>query len=164
MTKRNSRTWIEHALKRSVWQPERQVAALGTLGFIIALILGALYLSQVASEAATNRELREMQAQRDDLERVNEQLRAEIAELRSVPRLEARALDLGFRPAGQQDIEWLVVEGYNPVRVDTVAPVVPPPAAEEDGPTYDETFADWLSAQWDALLRAIGGTVGGEDG
>ena len=68
----------------------------GTLGFFIALILGVLYLSQVASDAATNRRLTDLLAERDELERLNEQLRADIAELTSVPRLYDRAISLGF--------------------------------------------------------------------
>lgn len=145
---------MEQALRRSRFEPEQQVVALAVLGFVIALILGALYLSQVATEAAINNELRQMQAARDDLERVNEELRAEIAELKSVPRLEARALEMGFVIAGSGDIEWLPVSGYVPVEPETVAPVDEMGEAAIDD-TYTETFGAWLSRQWAALLDAF---------
>ncbi len=151
---RNTRNWIEHALSRSRFEPEQQVVALATLGFVIALILGALYLSQVATEASTHTQLRDMMAERDELERVNDELRAEIAELKSVPRLEARALELGFRQAGSPDIEWLVVEGYNPVEPETVAPIMPE-AEEEVVAQYDQSFADWLAEQWETLREGV---------
>ena len=153
---RNSRNWIEHALRRSRFEPEQQVIALATVGFVIALILGALYLSQVATEAATHTELRDMMAARDELERVNDELRAQIAELKSVPRLEARALELGFVQADSQNIEWLVVDGYDPVQPETVAPIAPEAAGDLPA-TYDQTFGDWLSEQWEALREAVAG-------
>ena len=47
---------------------------------------------------------------RDDLEQQNEQLRAEIAALRSVPRLIDEAQDLGFHNAKQDEVDYIVVE------------------------------------------------------
>ena len=152
---RRPENWFDHALRRTGWQPQRQVIALGTLGFFIALILGVLYLSQVASDAATNRRLTDLLAERDELERLNEQLRADIAELTSVPRLYDRAISLGFSTVEGREIEYLVVKGYVPEQVDTVAPIVP--GDVEDQIDYTETFTDWLSRQWDALRDLIGG-------
>jgi cell division protein FtsB len=155
--KRKSDTWLQHALRRSGWQPQRQVVALATLGFIIALILGALYLTQVASEATTNRRLSVLLAERDELERTNEQLRAEIARLKSVPRLQARAQELGFSIANRGQIEYMVVRGYRPPTVDTVAPIE---IESESGPVYDETFAGWVREQWDLFSDWFNGVVG----
>lgn len=148
-----SQNWFEHALRRTGWQPERQVVALATLGVFIALILGALYLSQVANEATTNRRLSQLLVQRDDLERVNEQLRAEVAALRAVPRLLARAEALGFTIATQDRIEWLLVPGYYPAQGITAAPVATAPPAGDD---YDESFIDWLRQRLDGLGRLFG--------
>jgi hypothetical protein len=152
-----SSDWIQHALKRSAWRPQRQVVALATLGFFIALILGALYLTQVASEATTNRRLEELLDERDDLERINEELRAEIARLKSVGNLQARAEAVGFTLANQDQILYLPVEDYVPNQPDTVAPVAPAEPAEAEPDVYDETFGDWLSRQWEALQERFGG-------
>jgi hypothetical protein len=151
---RESRNWFNHALRRTGRQPQRQAVALGALGFFIALILGALYLSQVASEATTGRELSDLLEERDELERTNEQLRVEIAEFKSVPRLQARAQELGFEIATAGQIEYLPVAGYNPAQVDTVAPIE---VDEAESAIYDETFTDWVKRQWDALLDVLGG-------
>lgn len=155
---RKSETWIEHALRRARWQPQRQVMALGTLGFSIALILGALYLSQVVSEATMNRELTQLLEQRDELERRNEQLRADIANARQVTRLQTQAEQLGFVAAGSSQIEYLPIEGYNPAQEDTVAPIE---ANEEDVPVYDETFTGWLEQQWDSFQGWFNDVIGG---
>lgn len=144
----NNQNWIGHALRRTGWRPQRQVIALATLGFFIALILGGLYLSQVVSDATTNRRLRELLEQRDDLERVNEQLRADIADLKSIPRLQFRAIELGFQQVTPGEIRYLVVEGYQPQTADTVAPIV---LEDQDEEVYDETFTEWLSRQIENL-------------
>ncbi|MBC7870988.1 MAG: hypothetical protein H7Y09_09140 [Chitinophagaceae bacterium] len=149
-----SQGWFEHAMRRTGWRPERQVVALATLGFFLALILGALYLSQVAREATINRRLSELIALRDELERNNEQLRAEIGTLKAVPRLIQRASELGFSSAGSANIEYLTVAGYNPARDNTVAPI----ELQSDDPVseYDETFTGWLSERWDSMRQSLG--------
>jgi cell division protein FtsB len=157
MTRQTS-TWFEHAIERR-WQPQRQVVALVMLGFVLALIFGGLYLSQVVSEATTNRRLESLLNQRDDLERENELLRVEIARLKSVPNLFARAQEKGFEPVDANRIEYLVVTGYTPVQVDTVAPITV--ITPETLDTYDETFTDWLSRQWDGISRTFQGLFGG---
>lgn len=142
--------WIQHALQRSAWRPRNQAVALGVLGIVMGLILGGVYLAQVATFATTNRQIEELIEERDQLERTNEQLRGEIASLQTVPRLLARAQELGFRPALATDIEYLVIDGYNPSMEDTVVELVD---EEELVPVYNETFGGWLQQQANSLQR-----------
>ncbi|PJF22234.1 MAG: hypothetical protein CUN56_07005 [Phototrophicales bacterium] len=158
MAKKQS--WVKHALQRSQWQPQREVATLAILGFIILLILGGVYLSQVVNEATTNRRLSDLIDQRDDLERENERLRAEIARFKSVPNLQTRAESIGFVPADRGQLEYLLVEGYQPPRVDTVAPIAPP-QQDPNISTYNETFGAWLSRQWNNFWRSVNELLGG---
>ena len=115
------------------------------------LILGSLYLSQVASFATTNRAIEALIARRDELKRQNEGLIAEIARFRTVPRLHARASELGFRPAVNADIDYVLIEGYNPSR-DRGRELTTQAAPVSQTPAYDETFGSWLEQQF-ALLR-----------
>ena len=141
--------WMQHALRDAPWRLQRQAVALIGLGLFIAVIVGALYLAQSTTLATLGRQLEDLIARRNQLEQTNEQLRAEIAELRTVARLLARAKDLGFVDSGQGNIEYLVVSGYNPNRVQA------PPQVEEvepDVPVYDETFIGWLQQQWDDFM------------
>ncbi|MCU0512231.1 MAG: hypothetical protein MUE40_06640 [Anaerolineae bacterium] len=150
---------VQHTFERMSLRPQNQVAALGILGVMIMLIFSGIYLSQVASFATTNRQIEEAIAERDRLERTNEQLRAQIAELETIPRLLARAEALGFRAATSSDIEFIVVDGYNPDRARTVVPI----SLEADtAPVaqYDETFSGWVQQQWDALRRQFDGFGG----
>lgn len=148
-----AQNWFQHTFRRQRFQPQNQAAAIAILGIIIALILGALYLSQVASFAITNREIEDLITQRDELERTNEQLIAEIASFRTVPRLLARAQEIGFRPATNADIEYLVVDGYNPNRALTIVDTNPIEDELETVPVYDETFSGWLEQQFASLRR-----------
>jgi hypothetical protein len=156
-----TRDWIEHALESARWQPERQVISLMMLGFVIALILGALYLSEVARGATTNQRLRDRLEERDELERQIEELRVEVAELKSLPRLTERAAALGFVPATRETIEHLQVEGYIPAEVETVAPIDAAPEAIAQEQPYNETFVDWVGRQWANLRRGIRDLLGG---
>ncbi len=147
-----AQSWVQHALERTGWRPQNQVVTLVLLAIIITLIFGGIYLSQVANFAILNRKTTELIAQRDDLERPNEDIRARIAELQTVPRLLERAQQLGFRAAGPGDLEYLVVDGYNPNRDITNAPLTPVEEVEPV-PKYEETFGGFLQQQWDNLRR-----------
>lgn len=154
-----SQRWVEHALRGRSLRLQRQVVALAGLGIIIAIIIGALYLAQSASVSTLGRQLEAIIARRNQLEQTNEQLRAEIAELRSVPRLLARAQEMGFANAGRENIEYLVVDGYNPNRkVAAVATEEP----QETLPAYDESFTGWLQQQWDSFMRQFRSFTTGE--
>lgn len=144
--------WIQHALQRATWRPQNQVAALFVVGIAITLIFGGLYLSQVASFATTNRAIEALIEERDRLERTNEQLRGQIASLETVPQLLERARQLGFRPATASDIQYLVIEGYNPNRERTLASLVPQ-EQYDDAPRYEQTFSGWLQQQFDSLRQ-----------
>lgn len=138
--------WVQHALRGRTWRMQRQAVALGALGVVLAIIISALYLAQAASVATLGRQLENLIIVRNQLEQTNEGLRAEIAQLRSVPRLLARAQELGFVIARRENIEYLVVLGYNPDRPPPQAPV-----EEKPRPTYDESFTGWLKQQFDAF-------------
>lgn len=144
--------WLQHALQRTGWRPQSQAVALGVLGVFIALMMGALYLSQVALEASRGREMQELVLERDDIERYNEDLRVQIAELKSLTQMETRAAELGFVPASTDNQLYVVVDGYVPYREETMAPL------DEDGEftepiVYDESFGGWLSQQIDSLSQ-----------
>ena len=146
-----AQNWFQHTFSRRRFQTRNQAATLAILGIAILLTLGILYLSQVASFAITNRTIEDLINQRDRLNRTNGQLIAEIASFRTVPRLFARAREIGFRPATNADIDYLVIEGYNP---DRIGAAVHPTSADSGAEivVYDETFSGWLEQQF-ALLR-----------
>ncbi|MFC1959561.1 hypothetical protein ACFLYO_02515 [Chloroflexota bacterium] len=153
--------WIQHTLQNAPWRRQSQLAAILALVLIVSIIIGALYLAQVTAVATTGRQNEEHQRYRDTLVRDSEQIRADIAELRSIPRLLRRAQELGFTYADRGAIEYLIVAGYLPAQPESVAPLEP----EGDTlPLYDETFSGWLQQQWQGLVEqfeAWAGPAGG---
>jgi hypothetical protein len=143
----------DHTQRQREFRPQRTVIALGTLGLFVAIIIGALYLSQSSSTSTLGRQLEDLIVERSILEQQNEQLRAEIAALQGIPRLLARAQELGFVAADAADIEYLVIPGYNPQREREIEAIAAEAeaAAVEAVPVYDESFAGWLSQQWQSL-------------
>jgi hypothetical protein len=150
---------VRHTFIRMNLRPRNQVVAVGLLGLMIVLIFGGVYLSQVASYAAMNRQTETLIVERDDLERKNELLRGEIASLETIPQLLERAQAMGFRTATSLDIRHLVVQGYNPNRDRTVVPLnADEEAVQTSG--YDETFSGWVQQQIDVLRRQFEGFGG----
>lgn len=154
--------WFEHTFRRQPWRTQRQAIALLTLSFFVAIIIGALYLAQASAVSTTGRQLEELIAQRNQLEQTNEQLRADIAEYQSVPRLQQRAQELGFVLAGREDIEYLVIAGYDPNREPLPTPQQQSDLGAEAAPMYDETFLGWLQQQWDAFTNQLEDASGDE--
>ncbi|MBL8155022.1 MAG: hypothetical protein JNM70_12635 [Anaerolineae bacterium] len=161
-----SQNWFSHAMRGdSGWRFQRQAVAVIGLSVFIAIIIGALYLAQASSVATLGRQLEELITQRNQLQQTNEQLRSEISQLRSVPRLLARAQEMGFRLAEETEIEYLYVLGYNPNREQTepgaAAVTSSAPPLTTSAPVYDESFIGWLQQQWDSLVQQFQGFSGG---
>lgn len=150
MATRRPDDWLSHGLPKAPWRTQTQATSIVALTVVVALVIGALYLAQATSTATTGRDLQTLELRRQELEQQNAQLEAEIAAHRSVPRLTQRALELGFRPAAAEEIEYMPVEGLPPVAAPQTAPV------EEVIPLYDETFSGWLRGQWTRLVTEFG--------
>jgi hypothetical protein len=144
------REWLKHALRRAPWRTQMQAATLVALGLVVSIIIGAMYLAQATATATAGRDLEILKQELEDLKHQNDLLRSQIAAGQTVPQLTRRALDLGFIPAGNDQIMYLVVEGYQPPAPEPVVQVV-----EEALPEYNETLNDWLSHQWDRFLTEL---------
>ncbi|MCY4540126.1 MAG: hypothetical protein OXE52_18075 [Chloroflexi bacterium] len=150
-----AQNWFQHTLSRKRFYARNQAALLAILGTAILLVLGSIYLSQVASFAITNRTIEDLIIQRDELKYTNEQLIAEIARFRTVPRLTLRAQDIGFRPATNDEIDYVVIEGYSPTRRNSFAEAASARANKDQAPVYDETFSGWIQRQLATLREQI---------
>ncbi|NDJ77095.1 MAG: hypothetical protein GYB65_12640 [Chloroflexi bacterium] len=143
----------QHAIGESPDRPQTELVATLAMMVVILLVIGALYLIQTTTTTTTARVLQEMSDYRDELENDNERLRADIAQLQSLPTMQARAAELGFRPARPGEIEYLVVEDYRYHRPKaTLTPVVPVQEQDEE-PVYDDSLSGWFERLWDDLRQ-----------
>ncbi len=140
---------VRYTVEGPPWADQRQLFATLGLVVVVAAIIGALYLIQTTTRTTTARELLAMDEYRQKLERDNELLRGEIAKLQSLPRVMTRAAELGFRPAGDDEILYLIVDGYRYDRPKVTPTPTPAPTQAEE--IYDQTLSGWLRQQWDRL-------------
>ncbi len=149
-------------LRQARWRTETQATSLVLTVMVIVALIGALYLAQASRTAAAGRRVQALEAERQVLEQQNAQLRAEIAALRSVPRLIAEAERLGYHVASVEEVDYITLEGLPPPPppdptegrdVPALAPVQLVP--EEPLPTYDETLDSWLAEETAGLREQL---------
>jgi len=132
------------------WRERQQFVAVMVLFLVVAIIIGGLYLVQATTNVGNVRDIQALRERRDRLLRENESLRAQNAELYSVPLLLDRAATLGFVTAAPADIQYIVVEGYV---YNQIAPTITPVVMTPTPLVYDDNFSGWLQRQFDALRR-----------
>lgn len=116
------------------------------MAVVVLMAVGGMYLAVSAQAANAGRKVLELERRREELAQRNAELTARLASLTDPERMRARADELGFRPAGPQDIEFVEVEGL-PGQESFAAPR--PPAEGQQGgaalsPAYTETLGDWI--------------------
>jgi cell division protein FtsL len=78
---------------------ERRVLRLIVLGLMALSLAGLLYLTQASAVTTTTYRIRELQAEKQRLQRERDRLRADIAVLAAPEVVQEKARKLGFRPA-----------------------------------------------------------------
>ncbi len=138
----------KQAVPQMPWRSPAQAAAVIGLAAVVAIIIGALYLAQATVTATTGSELLELESTRSFLQRANSDTLSQIALKRNISILKGRAQELGFQPAGPDQLDYIVVKGYTPFR-DTPTPQ----ATAVPTYVYDETFNGWVQQQWNLLVK-----------
>lgn len=130
------------ALKQAPWRSQTQAVAILSITLLTAAVVGGFYLAVSARAATAGRDLQALQAQKAELIQNNDELRAQLAELRSVTRLAARAQELGFQPATGEQLEYMRVDSFPPN-----VKLAPPPRAIvlPAPPNTLAVLADWLT-------------------
>ncbi len=151
MSQNRNPSWFDQALRQAPWRTQTQATSLVLALVVIVVVIGALYLAEASRTAAAGRSLQDLEGQQQLLEQQNAQLRAEIAALRSVPRLTSQAEQMGYKPATADDVEYLPVPGEAP-------PLATPTQAPDEAqvvPSYNETLGTWLADQFAAVRAPI---------
>ena len=119
----------------------------------------ALYLDVTSQAAITGRRIQSLRTQIVESQLVNADLQSSLAELTSTESMEQRAIQLGYEPVAQADLQYVPVPGFidlAPVNLATIGalrPALSPranrqaffakrqSAAELDGNAADHPFA-----------------------
>jgi hypothetical protein len=138
---------ISRAFKQAPWREQTQSAAVLATVLLVMAILGGFYLAVAARAGTAGRDLQALEQQKSDLIRDNDELRATLADLRSVNQMVARAQKLGYGPVAPEDMEYLAVKNYPTTPAVTGQPATPtapqPPASLPEW--LAQTVGAWLS-------------------
>ncbi|HEY69249.1 MAG TPA: hypothetical protein G4O08_01570 [Anaerolineae bacterium] len=136
----------KQASKQAPWRVEIRSTGSIVMWLIILLVVGGVYLAVNARMARSGRDVLTMESKRTALRRRNAELTSQLAALTAPDRMMELATGLGFHLARQDEIEYVVVQGYEP-KAPFVAPR--PPSWGTEGsvdlsPAYSETLGQWL--------------------
>ncbi len=146
----------ENVIRQIPWRLNSRTA----LGFVLILatfsLVGWLYLTQASAATATSYRIDEMRVELDHVNNQTAALILEIAELEALSRVEKRALELGFQPAGE--FKYLAVSEY-PVSPEMEEPVLGSSPVENSVDAYvaDVESPSWWVKKLDAFAEWVEG-------
>lgn len=149
-------TDLSRAFKQAPWRVQVQVIASLAAIAVVIVALGGLYLTEASRAATAGRDVQALQAQKADLQFAIDRQTALIAQAKAVARLEQRAVDLGYKPADMEQIDFVVVDGYYGPNANVPVEASVPVQAEV--PNYDETLGTWFAGVLSSVLGTGGPT------
>lgn len=141
-------THLVHAYRIAPWRIQRQWLGNALLLVVVLAMVAALYLNITSQTAVAGRQIQELNAAIIISQQQSSDLQTQLASLTSASAMEQRALELGFRPAEADELEYLVVPGYvAPQPVNLSSEVMPQLTALTIPPEYNQSLLDWLDAR-----------------
>src|SRR5438270_10383572 len=142
---------ILRAFKQAPWRSQTQAVAMLSITLLTAAVVGGFYLAVAARAATAGRDLQALEARKTALLQDNDELQAQLANLRSINRLASRAVALGFQPATGDQLDYLRVDSY-PQNVH----LKPPPRAVVAAvpPSPLQVVTDWVKQTAASLSTA----------
>ncbi|HRE29629.1 MAG TPA: hypothetical protein PK954_23505 [Anaerolineales bacterium] len=159
---------VLRAFKQAPWRIQTQTLAWFSILILATLVVGGLYLAVASRAGNAGRDLQYYEQQKTDLVRENDRLRAQLANLRNMDHMAARALALGFVPATPEQVYYIAVDDYPidpgpaPLPVTVSAPV--PATADEAAAAALVARADqgWLTQSLTGLYETVFSSGEGE--
>ncbi len=139
--------------RKLAWLTEAQAALGWAVLLALAAVLGAIYLHQTSGIARVGRTVQGLQYQLNEVKRENTRLELEIAEAQSLSRLNEESDKLGYRRATPEDIEYLVILDFPPLK---------DPSELEDPQPEPVPIDSAIEAVFRALTARIGSLGRGE--
>ncbi len=137
---------LDQAYRETPWRSQMQIIGMFLLLLVMTALIAGIYLNVTARAATIGRQIQGLHSEIQINERVNADLETQLAVLTSASNVEARARDLGYRPASADEYTYIYVDGYagrKPV-------VLAPPHGPEDTstetlpPEFTQSLIEWL--------------------
>ena len=137
---------IFQAYRQTPWRKQIRLVALFAATVAAFALIAGIYLDVTARAATIGRAVQDFQHNREGLEQEIEDMQSELAHLRSVSVMSARAEKLGFVSLNPGTLTYLEVSGY---QSRTVANLAPSPgiqfaSALRIPSIYTQSIFDWF--------------------
>ena len=144
------------------WSVSARTATSLLLCILLLSLVGWLYLTQASQMTTTGYRMKDVAAEIEKLERDNALVRLQIAQLETLPRIEARAKQLGLGPINRPtyltltDNLWSTARSATPTLSEPLPEATPAPA-NEPGPEF--TLPS-LTEFWQEVKTQVGTWAG----
>jgi len=140
---------LTQAYSQAPWRKQLQVFVVFSIVLVSGALVAGIYLYVTAQSASVGSHILEMQKEIRDLERVNEDLRSQLALVSSATEMEKRARAMGFQPVDTTDSLYVLVPGYVDRQPVVLAPAPGPMVSDQQQlpPEYTESLFEWFEKQ-----------------
>lgn len=141
------------------WRKQLQAIGLFLTFLVMASAVAVVYLGVSARTVAVGHQIQILTGEIERMKRSNIDLETTLAFLTSYSAMEARAREMGFRPATADELVYIEAPGYQSRHEAVLAP---PPGLQvvetrTYSPAYSESLLDWLKAN--AMRQGFSGEV-----
>ena len=147
---------LVHAYKQAPWRIQRQWGSAFLLAVLGSAMIATLYLMVTSQAAIIGREIQDLRQDVAESERISADLSTELARLTSKDEMASRALAMGFRPVGPNELEYLLVPGYVAPKGVMLAtePEIKPnlPSIPQE---YMQSLLDWMDENLQTPPRGL---------
>lgn len=134
-----------HAYRQAPWRIQMQWIGAFLLGMFGLALVASLYLDITSQAGIAGRNIQDMTAELTVSQHANADLQNKLAETTSANTMEQRALALGYQPVEPNQVEYIIVAGYAPLKPVIFAGVPAlKPAAPSQPPEYTQSLIEWL--------------------
>lgn len=135
---------------------QRQWIGSALLAVVALAMIATLYLDVTSQAAIAGREIQDLTAAISTNRHASADMQTQIASLTSSGAMKKRALELGFRPMKQDELEYLVVPGYFEIKPEILSSAQQPQlSALTVLPEYNESLLDWLDRKISTPSRGM---------
>ena len=137
---------LTQAYSQAPWRKQLRWIGLFLLILILAALVAGIYLSVTSRAATIGRRIQGMYTQMEGVERNIEDLQTQLANLTSKTVMEQRAEELGFQPAGSDQMIYVAVEEYRKPEQALLGSTLGyiAPRKPDLAPEYTQSLFDWL--------------------
>jgi hypothetical protein len=149
---------IVQKVRQAHWRVQRQWIGLFLLGLVAVSMVAGIYLNITVRATLAGREIQLLQSRFIDDQRTNSDMETQLAGLTSVGSMQQRADAMGFQPASQADITYVVVDGYTPK---TAVDMSQPGGSNQNESVNPILLPDYTESLFDWITRSLAASVPG---